>query len=106
MVRGGRRVRVFYPFYRPYGQSEPMSQVIRYVVRQMNWGNRFYVNEDIGLIKSAFDKNPDRFYDPQKASTAVAAFHDRMLDEFHCDPAKGDALIMAGVKEGWTRFID
>lgn len=94
----------FYPYDRYYNESHSMVDVLRYVNAQTK--EKRPVNENTGHTPSVYDKDSERLYIPQKASVKVKEYRDRMINEFGVIPARGDALIVLGVKKGWTRFSE
>lgn len=93
-----------YPFDRPYGESRAMQEVLKYVASQTR--EKHPINENTGLMEEVYDKDSDQVYDPEKASSRVQAIRERMIIEFGLRPMRGDAMIVLGVKRGWTRFVD
>lgn len=93
-----------YPFDRLYSESSTMQDILRYVASQTK--ERRPVDESTGLMEGVYDKDSENLYDPEKASPRVREIRERMISEFRLNPANGDALIVLGVKKGWTRFRD
>lgn len=89
-----------YPLDKLYETSRNMWSVLRYVASQL-WP-RLEVNDKTGLIEGVYKDELDT-YDYERASPEVRAI-DAKMREFGASPDTNNAIVLLGVRRGWTRF--
>lgn len=92
----------FYPLDRLYDTSRNMQLVLRYIALQL-WP-RLKVNERTGLMEGVYKDELDT-YDYEKASPEVQAI-DVKMRALGVGPDTNNALVLLGIRRGWTRFVE
>lgn len=94
-----------YPIFRPYSESPLIQEALDYIVGQSRYRGHS-LDKETGLLSSLWEKDSTQLYNLEKASRRVEVLGELMIDKFHLDPTKGDAMVIMGPKAGWRAFVD
>lgn len=94
-----------YPLFRRHNQSPVMAESLDYILRQSRYKGVPF-NLETGLMKGLWEKDSNMLFRAEKSSRRVEVVGQIMRDDFDCDPANGDAIVVAGPKRGWRAFLD
>lgn len=94
-----------YPFFRRHTDSPLMSDVLDYIMKQSRYSGVQY-DPATGLMEGLWEKDSTMLFRAEKASRRVSVVGQILQDELNCDPTKGSAIVVMGLKKGWKPVID